>query len=351
MCANGLESIARVLLTYDAALSVMTGKIKLGVVLLVVVLLVAAGAVTWAVLHRMNKPISLMGAIIKEDTDPRKQSPITDVTVSVPGNLAFASVRSDFSGFFKLELRPRLKRGQAITLQFRHKDYKPLDLDTTLDHKLYVIRMVALHPEAVAPTDRPLIPLSNVFVRYSTETTTSDNIGTGLKTFRVENTGNLPCNGRPPCSPDGRWKGAIASASLDAGVGNTYDDARLSCIAGPCPFTRVVSDSFSHGGRYISVSILDWSDTTTFLLQAEVFRIQISNIVRESYPVIFGNSLNFTLPADAEGPTLEAEESGQNIVFPLGPSPALSWADCNVRVGKDQSKSYRCELKPGYQFR
>ncbi|HEV3481396.1 MAG TPA: hypothetical protein VGR97_03615, partial [Candidatus Acidoferrales bacterium] len=253
--------------------------------------------------------------------------------------------------YFKLALRPRLKRGQPITLQFRHKDYKPLDLTTTLDHKLYVIHMVALHQEAVAPSDRPLIPLSNVFVRYSTETTTSDNIGTGLKTFRVENTGNVPCNGRAPCSPDGRWKGAIASTSLDAGVGNTYDDARLSCIAGPCPFTRIVSDNFSHGGRYISVSILNWSDTTTFLLQAEVFRIQISNIVRESYPVIFGNSLNFTLPASAEGPSLEAEESGQNIVFPLGPSPALSWADCNVRVGKDQSKSYRCELKPGYQFR
>ena len=330
----------------------MTGKIRFGVVMLVVAILVAAGAVTWGVLHRINKPISLMGAIVKEDTDPRKQSPITDVDVSVAGNLALGSVRSDFSGYFKLSLRPRLKRGQPITLQFRHKDYKPLDLTTTLDHKLYVIHMIALHQEAsVTPPDRPLIPLSNVFVRYSTETTTSDNIGTGLKTFRVENTGNVPCNGRPPCSPDGRWKGAIASTSLDAGVGNTYDDARLSCIAGPCPFTRIVSDNFSHGGRYISVSILNWSDTTTFLLQAEVFRIQISNIVRESYPVIFGNSLNFTLPASAEGPSLEAEESGQNIVFPLGPSPTLSWADCNVRVGKDQSKSYRCELKPGYQFR
>jgi hypothetical protein len=269
----------------------------------------------------------------------------------VADNLALASVRSDFSGYFKLELRPRIKRGQQITLQFRHKDYKPLDLHTTLDRKLYVIRMVALHQESVAPSNRPLIPLSNVFVRYSTESTTSDNIGTGLKTFQVANVGNTACNSHPPCSPDGRWKGAIASISLDAGVGNTYDNARLSCIAGPCPFTRIVSDNFSHGGRYISVSILNWSDTTTFLLQAEVFRIQISNIVRESYPVIFGNSLNFTLPADAEGPTLEAEESGQNIVFPLGPSPTLSWADCNVRVGRDQSKLYRCELKPGYQFR
>jgi hypothetical protein len=331
----------------------MKGKIKLGVVILIALVVIAAVAVTWGVLHRIHRPISLMGAIVKQDTDPRKQSPITDVNVSVAGGLALGSVRSDFSGYFKLQLLPRLKPGQPITLEFRHKDYKPLDLKTALDRKLYVIPMVPLHQEltAAAPSNRPLIPLSNVFVRYSTETTTSDNIGTGLKTFQVVNTGNLPCNGHPPCSPDGRWKGAIASTSLDAGVGNTYDDARLSCIAGPCPFTRIVSDNFSHGGRYISVSILNWSDTTTFLLQAEVFRIQIANIVRESYPVIFGNSLNFTLPANAEGPTLEAEESGENIVFPLGPSPALSWADCNVRVGKDQSKSYRCELKPGYQFR
>ena len=330
----------------------MKGLTRLGVVILVLVIAAAAGAVTWVVLHRINKPVSLMGAIVKQDSDPRKQSPITDVEVSVANNLALSSVKSDFSGYFKLLLRPRLRQGQPITLQFRHKDYQPLDLTTALNHQLYVIRMVPLHPEDDAPTTKgPLIPISNVFVRYTIEDTTSENIGTGIKTFQVVNTGNVPCNGHPPCSPDGKWKGALASTSLDAGPGNTYDDARLSCIAGPCPFTRVAADGFSHGGRYISVSILNWSDTTTFLLQAEVFRIQISNIVRETYPVIFGNSLNFTLPASAEGPSLEAEENGERIVFPIGPSPVLSWADCNVRVGKDQSKLYRCELKPAYQFR
>jgi hypothetical protein len=67
--------------------------------------------------------------------------------------------------------------------------------------------------------------------------------------------------------------------------------------------------------------------------------------------VIFGRALNFSLPAAAQGPTLEAEISGTNIIFPLGPSPTLSWANCNVKVGKDQSKSYRCELKEGYRFK
>jgi hypothetical protein len=96
---------------------------------------------------------------------------------------------------------------------------------------------------------------------------------------------------------------------------------------------------------------LDWSDTTTFLLQAEVYRSASVNLLRVTYPVIFGRSLNFTLPSDAQGPTLEAEMSGSQVIFPLGPDPILSWADCNVRAEKVQGKDYRCELKPGYGFK
>ena len=42
------------------------------------------------------------GAIIQEDTDTRKQSPITDVEVTAANDLASAGVKSDFSGFFRL---------------------------------------------------------------------------------------------------------------------------------------------------------------------------------------------------------------------------------------------------------
>jgi hypothetical protein len=76
-----------------------------------------------------------------------------------------------------------------------------------------------------------------------------------------------------------------------------------------------------------------------------------SDIVRQSYPVIFGQTLNFTLPAAAEGVSIEAEINGAPIVFPLGPDLYLSWADCNARVNSDQTKVYRCELKPKYGFR
>jgi len=210
--------------------------------------------------------------------------------------------------------------------------------------------MMPLRPDAAEQPGRPETVVSNVFVRYSIEATASVNVGAGVTTFQAVNTGNIRCDHTAPCSPDNKWKAAVGSASLDAGQGNVFDNARVSCIAGPCPFTKIQTDDFSRGGRNISVSVLNWSDTTTFLFQAEVFRQEISDIVRESYPVIFGRALNFSLPAAAEGPSLEAEIAGTNIVFPLGPAPELSWADCNVKVGRDQTKSYRCELKDGYKF-
>jgi hypothetical protein len=312
-----------------------------------VVLLVASAAV---ITHYVRKPIYLKGAIIQKDPDPRKQSPITNVEISAADNLS-ASVQSDFSGYFRLGLRRGVKRGQKITLQFRHPDFQPVDLPEVVSDKLYIVSMEPLHPDIEIASDRPEAVVANVFVRYSIESTAEVNVGAGVTTFQVINTGNVPCHQHKPCSPDDRWKAAIGSASLDAGQGNVFENARVSCIAGPCPFVKIVSDNFSQGGRTIQVSVLGWSDTTTFLFQAEVFRQEINDIVRESYPVIYGRALNFSLPGAAEGPTLEAELDGTKIVFPLGPSPILSWAACNVRVGKDQSKSYRCELKPGYRFR
>jgi hypothetical protein len=312
----------------------------------------ALAIVLIAMIVQHEKPVSLRGAVIKADADPRKQSPITDVAVDLrmPDGAVVMSTKSDFSGYFRLTLPRAIKRGRSVTLEFRRAGYVPLDLKEVVSNKIYIAHMQPIQQEIEAP-NHPTIVIANVFVRYTIETTTAVNIGTGVRTFEVENQANVPCDRRPPCSPDGRWKGATASASLDAGPGNVYQDARLLCIAGPCPFTRIVDDNFSRGGRVISVSVLGWSDTTTFLLQAEVFQEEINDIVRESYPVIFGDSLNFTLPASAEGPSFEAEVSGTSTVFPLGPSPILSWADCNVRVGRDQSKFYRCELKPGYKFR
>jgi hypothetical protein len=302
-------------------------------------------------LYGRHRSITLRGAVVKQNLDTRNQSPIADVEVSAGDGLAVLDSKSDFSGAFTLSLRPGSRRGQPITLTFRHPDYEPLTVKEVISDNLYVIRMAPLHQETEAGLNAATVAVGNVLVRYSTETTTTDHVGSAVKVFQVANTGNVPCHRKPPCSPDGKWKAQVGGASLDAGEGNVFRNARVTCIAGPCPFTRVDTDGFSAGGHNINVLIRSWSATATFVLQADVSRTQVSDIVRESSPLIFGRAMNFTLPAKAEGPSIEAEMNGSRIVFPLGPTPVLSWADCNVRLEKNQVKDYRCELKPGYRYR
>ena len=302
-----------------------------------------------------RRPIMLRGAVIKQDDDPIKQSPIMDVEISEANGLATSGTKSNFMGYFTLPLFRGVGLNESVTLRFLHPDYVPVDLTELVTDKLIIIHLVPIHKETEAPPiqpDHPPIAVANVRIRYSTETTTQENIGTGVKTFQIQNVGNVPCQkNSSPCSPDGKWKAAVNSESMDAGEGSVFRNARVSCIAGPCPFTRIDYDGFSEGGRYIKVSVRNWSDTTTFLFQAEVFRPQISDLVRMTYPIILGTSLNFTLPPTAVGPSLEAELNGENIVFPVGPIPILSWADCNVSVAKNNAKFYRCELNTGYRFR
>jgi hypothetical protein len=139
---------------------------------------------------------------------------------------------------------------------------------------------------------------------------------------------------------------------MDAGPDSEFRNVRASCFAGPCPFTRIDSSGFARGGRIITASALDWSDTATFLLEAEVFRDSTGSSVRESYPVIYGRVLHFTLPANQEGVSIEAEINGSPMVFPLAPELYMSWATCSSRTGTEEENStaYQCELKPGYRF-
>jgi hypothetical protein len=106
------------------------------------------------------------------------------------------------------------------------------------------------------------------------------------------------------------------------------------------------------GSRTITAKALNWSDTATFLVEAEVFRAAIGSNVRESYPFIFGTELNFTVPASAEGVSLEAEINGEPMIFPMSPELYLSWAACSVRSNSEAGKStvYQCDLKPGFRF-
>jgi hypothetical protein len=314
-----------------------------------IALVVLGGVLAAVLLLTTRQPITLKGAAIRADADPRKQLPVADVAIVAADGLASGETKSDASGFFRLPLRRGAKSGQPILLKFRHPDYQPLDLTEKVGDELYVAYLVPLHRSPPEPTARAVV-VANVSLRYSEKTATVMNIGSAVKILQVENKGNVSCNGHAPCSPDGKWKAAVGSVSLDAGEGNEFRNARVSCVAGPCPFTRIDSDNFSRGGRKISVTVRDWSDTATYLLEAEVVHPTVSEVIRNSYPVIFGRTLNFSLPPEAGGPSIEAELNGATIVFPLGPNLCLSWANCMLRVEAGQSKIYRCELKPGFRF-
>jgi hypothetical protein len=321
--------------------------LRLATIVALIALVAAAAA---QMLHRRNRPISIFGAVIQKNDDPNKQTPVTGVDVTLEGTGPTPTATSSVAGSFKLTLPLGMKRGQPITLLFRQARYEPLELKTNVADQLYVVQLTPLRSDDQPPPSHPDVPVTNVLVRYSIESSAEVNVGTAVKTFQVINAGDVPCQGHPPCSPDGKWKATAGSASLDAGAGNVFRNARVSCIAGPCPFTKIVSDDFPQGDRYITASALNWSDTTTFLFEAEVLRMQVSDIVRQSYPVIFGQTLNFSLPASAEGPSLQAEIGGEPITFPLGPNPVMSWAVCSIIVAKDRSRSYRCELSRGFTF-
>jgi hypothetical protein len=314
----------------------------------------AAVLVAMAVLiiHRFRffQPFTIQGAVTADNADTRKELPIADVQITVANGLAPFPTKSDASGYFSIQLRPGIRRGRPITLQFRSPNYEPLDVHDYVSDKLYVTQ---LHPIPRPATQQPNTPqqvVANIRVRYSSKSRTAVNIGSSVKAFQVANKGDVPCANQNPCSPDGRWKASIGSASLDAGAGNEFRNARVSCIAGPCPFTRIENEDFSNGGQTFTATARNWSDTATFLMEAEVFRSMSSDVVHESYPVKFGPALNFTLPAGAEGICITADLKGETIIYPLGPTLFLSWATCNARTNKDQTTVYRCELKPGYRF-
>jgi hypothetical protein len=307
------------------------------------------GIVFAAVLLSRRKPVVLKGAVLRENSDPNKQLPLAGVQITASNDLGSARAESNTEGFFSLTLPKGLRRRQPVLLQFRLKDYKPLNWNDFIADKLYVARLVPLHQETVAESHSG-IAVSNPRIRYTVKAIAEADIGSAVRAFDVVNVGNQPCGNHPPCAPGGKWKATIRSFFLDAGEGNEFRNARVSCIAGPCPFTKIESETFSQDHRRFNVLVRNWSDTATFLVEAEVVRPMTSNLVRETYPVIFGRALNFSLPPSAEGPSVEADVAGEGIVFPLGPDLFLRWATCQLSVDKDQSRNYRCELKSGYQF-
>jgi hypothetical protein len=295
--------------------------------------------------------MAVVGAILMALLTLSRRAPIADVEITAANGPVPHGSKSDSAGLFHLSLHPGLKRDQPILLMFRHPDYKPLNLAQPVGNMLYVVRMSPIPSAARGVPSGPTALIAQVSIRYSVKTSTVADIGSAVKTFEVANTGNVDCRGQKPCSPDEKWRANSAAMSLDAGEGNEFRNPRVSCIAGPCPFTKIDSDGLAEHNRVFRVSVRDWSDPVTFLVEAEVVHPMTGEIIRQSYPAILGRDLNFTVPVGAEGVSIEAEVDGSRIVFPVGPDLCLSWAECNVKVEKDQTNTYRCELKPGFEFR
>jgi hypothetical protein len=311
-------------------------------------------AILWVTHLIVRNPVFIRGAVLTSDRDPAKELPIAGAEVGLLGGEHAAWVRSDASGLFAIPipLQQRMRPGLKVTIHFQHPDYQPLVLRDVAWDRLCIAHLTPVAPEARAQAAEPDVKIANVVANYSISTTAVVNVGSAVKTFQVVNAGNVPCKGHSPCSPDGKWKAAVGSVVIDAGPDNEFRNARASCVAGPCPFTKIdtKTSDLAPDSRTIRVAALDWSDTATFLLEAEVYKAVVNDVLRQSYPVIFDRALTFTLPPGAEGASIEAEVNGTAIVFPLGPALNLSWANCQLQVNKDRTRVYRCELKRGYRF-
>lgn len=328
----------------------MSGKRVFATLAGVVVALIVLAAVLIAPSLKVRlRPLTIRGAVLTQDPDPAKQIPIADARIQITAGPLHFTTKSDNSGYFNFVLPVGIRKGQPLELQFEHPQYQPSEWSGPAEDRLYIGRLQPIMHAAEAPQPNQ-VKLDNIVVQYSVSTSSAVNVGSAVKTFQVVNKGDVPCARQPPCSPDGAWKAAVGSEVLHAGPGNAFHNARASCIAGPCPFTRIEEDNFARDSETLRVSALDWSDTATFLVEAEVFRTTAASFIRQSYPVIFERALTFTLPALAQGVNIEATVNGSMIVFPLGPALQLSWASCQVVVNRDGSRVYRCELKPGYRF-
>jgi hypothetical protein len=320
---------------------------------------IAIGAVTASTIVIIRtwvtsrQPTVLVGAVLRDDLDPSKQSPIANVGIQAIGGSSFVTAKSDASGFFRVAVRPGLLPSRPITLKFEHAEYQPLNMLAGDKHLLYVVRMIPLtHTQVMKNTSVQTKPsqLKNVRIRYLIKNQRTINVGSLARQFEVVNTSNIPCNGHRPCSPDGRWKAASVALDLDAQKDNEFRNVRASCVAGPCPFTRLSPDNLSRPAQKIEITALDWSDTASFLVEADVTRTMATDSAVQSFPYITGDVMSFALPGSAEGPSVVADLNGEQIVFPLGPKLILEWANCSLEDGPGHNQIYRCELKPGYQF-
>ncbi|MFL6447222.1 MAG: carboxypeptidase-like regulatory domain-containing protein [Bryobacteraceae bacterium] len=330
-------------------------KILLAVTAVVVlVIIVIAVRVTRKGVPRLNPAITLEGSVLKQDADPSKRTPIPGVAVTATRGETVATSETDPTGYFHVSLSRGIDTGADLSLTFAKTAYKTVQMTPgNPGDQLYIVQMEPVAPPPVrAPREQvpaKITTIKDVRVRYSFKEDSTISVGTIAKEFMAPNKGNIPCRGLKPCSPDGKWKATLTILPLYTDPGNQFRNVRVSCIAGPCHFLRVDPPVIERSTT-LKISVLNWSDTSAFLVEGDVVRTMVTNIVRQSYPFILGNTMNFALPPTSEAVSIEASVDGKFVVFPLGPTLQLPWADCNVDTSKGGDKTFRCQLKAGYQF-
>ena len=101
--------------------------------------------------HRWRpRTITIEGAVIRRDKDPRNELPIANVAVTATDGLMTVRTQTDASGYFNLKFRENVWPGQTVTLSFRSPDYESYDMTLhpgLRDHAQELLRG-RTHPES-----------------------------------------------------------------------------------------------------------------------------------------------------------------------------------------------------------
>src|ERR1700761_3651927 len=143
--------------------------------------------------------VSVEGAVVQGESDPNKQLPINDVTVTASDGARTVVTLSDASGYFKFVLTKRVLSDQPITVTFRHPNYQPATITVPTGRfetpsQLHIVPMAPVEAARVQKTSttqpRPPSVVSDIRVRYTINNRSENNIGSTTKTFQVVNKGD-----------------------------------------------------------------------------------------------------------------------------------------------------------------
>ena len=298
--------------------------------------------------------ISIEGTVILQDDDPTKESPIAGVSVAVEpddGVSLVDTATSDFSGYFKLRLPPTIVYGDSVTLRLRHPDHQPIDLVVPVAEHLYVMRMSSAHPEVQPRPARPDIVLSEIIVRYTIESRTALNIGSGARpsTCPIVAMSRAIGSRRVHLMASGRRRTAVCRSTPERAT----SFAMRACPASLVHARLRISSRMDFRAAARSSRPRSATGRTRPRSRLKPKCSGLRTPIRLSVPTQSSSDTGSTLhwPPPPRGVSIEAEVDGEPIIFPLAPNGILSWATCNVRIQKEQARLYRCELKPGYIFK